>query len=83
MLTLELAVRVGVELGSQVERWMAKASSTKRRRKTLRVVREKPRIAANVRNDISRRLQDEIIRNPIKWALIALGIGYIYGRFKR
>ena len=61
---------------------MAKASNTKRRRKTLRV-REKPRIAANVRNDISRRLQDEIIRNPIKWALIALGIGYIYGRFKR
>ena len=62
---------------------MAKASTTKRRRKTLRVVREEPRIAANVRNDISRRLQDEIIRNPIKWALIALGIGYIYGRFRR
>ena len=62
---------------------MAKAPTTKRRRKTLRVVREEPRIAANVRNDISRRLQDEIIRNPIKWALIALGIGYIYGRFKR
>jgi hypothetical protein len=63
---------------------MAKATTTKRRRRTApRIVANEERVMESVGTDILRRLQAEIIRNPIRWALISLGIGYIYGRFKR
>lgn len=62
---------------------MAKATTAKRRRTAPRVVAKEGRVIEDVRTDILQRLQDEIIRNPIRWALISLGIGYIYGRFKR
>ena len=62
---------------------MAKATTAKRRRKAPRVAAKEGRAIEDVRTDILQRLQDEIIRNPMRWALIGLGIGYIYGRFKR
>lgn len=62
---------------------MAKATTAKRRRIAPRVVSKEDRVIEDVRTDILQRLQDEIMQNPIRWALISLGIGYIYGRFKR
>jgi len=62
---------------------MAKATTAKRRRKAPRRIAKEERAVEDVRTDILQRLQDEIVRNPVKWTLISLGIGYIYGRFRR
>ena len=62
---------------------MAKATTARRRRKAPRVSAKEARAIEDVRTDILQRLQDEIVRNPVRWTLISLGIGYIYGRFRR
>jgi hypothetical protein len=65
------------------EREMAKASTAKRRRTAQRVVPKKPRAIEDRTNDIWRRFKDEIIQNPMRWVFIGLGVGYLYGRFRR
>ena len=66
------------------EREMAKASTAKRRRRTApRVVAKESRAIKDSTNDIWRRFKDEIIQNPMRSVLIGLGVGYLYGRFKR
>jgi hypothetical protein len=63
---------------------MARASIAKRRRTTPRTVSQEPLAVEDMRTeDIFRRFQDEIIRNPIRWVLIGLSVGYLYGRFRR
>jgi hypothetical protein len=63
---------------------MAKASTAKRRRRTApRVVAQESRAIEDSTNDIWRRFKDEIIHNPMRSVLIGLGVGYLYGRFKR
>ena len=67
------------------EREMAKASTAKRRRRTAPrvVVAKESRAIEDSTNDIWRRFKDEIIQNPMRSVLIGLGVGYLYGRFKR
>ena len=62
---------------------MAKATTARRRRKAPRVSAKEARAIEDVRTDILQRLQDEITQNPIRWTLIGLAIGYLYGRFRR
>lgn len=62
---------------------MAKATAARRRRKAPRASAKEARAVEEVRTDILQRLQGEIVRNPIRWTLISLALGYLYGRFRR